>query len=238
MKLVIHIDGGARGNPGPAGAGVVIRTEGGEPILEAGYFLGRVTNNVAEYTALLKALEAAVTRGGTSLLIHSDSELLVRQINGEYRVKNPGLQPLFDEAMGRLRRLTSWKVQHVRREFNARADELANLAMDVGEDVIECEALARPAELKASRPVPSEGNEEAPTFLVRCTTPPANDVCPAPCAKGITYEFSKTTPAGLCLRAADEVIKRIVAMEGRPESIKAVCAKEGCGAKFTISIKA
>lgn len=137
MKLTIHIDGGARGNPGIAGAGIVLRGDGDQPIVEAGYYLGHQTNNVAEYTALLKALEASKRAGATHLLIHSDSELLVKQINGEYRVRNPGLKDLFDDAFARLRGFEKWEVRHVRREQNARADELANLAMDAMDDVVE-----------------------------------------------------------------------------------------------------
>lgn len=237
MKFVIHIDGGARGNPGPAGAGVVIRNDEGEPLLEAGYFVGRVTNNVAEYTALLKALEAAGNRGATSLLISSDSELLVRQINGEYRVKNPGLQPLFDDAMGRLRKFSSWKVQHVRREFNARADELANLAMDAGEDVIELEAFGSTPKSGSKAPVSTTSPGDVATYEVKCTVAPSGDKCPASCVKGSAYEISETTPAGLCIHAAEEVIGIILALEGLPGSTKASCAKDGCGAKFSISPK-
>jgi ribonuclease HI len=137
MKLVIHIDGGARGNPGMAGAGVTFANDRGESLLEAGYYLGHTTNNVAEYTALLKALEAALALGADDVLIHCDSELLVRQINGEYRVRNETLKTLFDQASVMLRRIRQWKVRHVRREGNARADELANLAMDQQEDVVE-----------------------------------------------------------------------------------------------------
>lgn len=137
MKLTIHIDGGSRGNPGPAGAGVSIHETGGRPVLEAGYFLGEMTNNMAEYSALLRALDVALAAGATDVNIFCDSELLVRQINGEYRVKNERLKDYFDQAVKKLRETKQWKVQHVRREGNARADELANLAMDAGEDVIE-----------------------------------------------------------------------------------------------------
>jgi ribonuclease HI len=137
MKLIANIDGGSRGNPGPAGAGISIREETGRAILEAGYFLGRMTNNMAEYTALLRALDACKARGAQEVQIYCDSELLVKQINGEYRVKNETLKDYFDQAMKMLRTIGAWKIQHVRREGNARADELANLAMDAGEDVVE-----------------------------------------------------------------------------------------------------
>lgn len=146
MKLIANIDGGSRGNPGPAGAGISVRDESGRPVLEAGYFLGRMTNNMAEYTALLRALETCKSRGATSLLVYCDSELLVKQINGEYRVRNETLKDYFDQAMAALRAIGDWKIQHVRREGNERADELANLAMDAGEDVIEVDRRGDPVQ--------------------------------------------------------------------------------------------
>ena len=146
MKLIANIDGGSRGNPGPAGAGISIRQETGRPLLEAGFFLGRMTNNMAEYTALLRALEACQHQGATSVHIYCDSELLVKQINGEYRVKNETLKDYFDQAMARLRAIGDWKIQHVRREGNARADELANLAMDAGEDIVEVDRRGDPVQ--------------------------------------------------------------------------------------------
>jgi ribonuclease HI len=128
--IVAYIDGGARGNPGPAGYGVRIEDERGTLIEELSKPIGIATNNVAEYNGLLAALRYAVDRGEKSLIIRSDSELLVKQMRGEYRVKNAGLQPLHQEArrlMGRLDRVT---FEHVRRALNAEADRLANLAMD------------------------------------------------------------------------------------------------------------
>jgi len=128
--IVAYIDGGARGNPGPAGYGVRIEDERGTLIEELSKPIGIATNNVAEYNGLLAALRYAVDRGEKSLIIRSDSELLVKQMRGEYRVKNAGLQPLHQEArrlMGQLDRVT---FEHVRRALNAEADRLANLAMD------------------------------------------------------------------------------------------------------------
>lgn len=133
---MIHIDGGARGNPGPAAAGVVIQDADTEKYLhEAGYWLGEATNNVAEYQGLLHALKAAAALNADALHIHSDSELMVKQINGEYRVKSPNLRSLFDEARRLLTSFDDWKMTHVRREKNKLADELANRAMDAGADV-------------------------------------------------------------------------------------------------------
>ena len=138
MQALIHIDGGARGNPGPAAAGVCITTpDGSEALHEAGYWLGELTNNEAEYQGLLHALKAAAELGFESIHIRSDSELMVKQINGEYKVKAANLQPLFTTARGRLERFPKWSIEHVRREKNKRADKLANMAMDARRDVIE-----------------------------------------------------------------------------------------------------
>ena len=126
---IIHIDGGSRGNPGPAAYAVVIE-QPGQPTHEAFEAIGTATNNVAEYTALLVALKESAKLGLRHLHIHSDSELLVKQMNGEYRVKNPDLQELFLEASVLRKQFDRVVLTHVRREFNKRADELCNLALD------------------------------------------------------------------------------------------------------------
>jgi len=125
-----YIDGGSRGNPGPAGYGVQIVDGDGQVLAELHQALGHATNNVAEYQGLLAALAWALDRGVKPLHIRSDSELLVRQLKGEYRVKNPGLQPLYQEARERVARIGKVTFEHVRRELNCEADRLANLAMD------------------------------------------------------------------------------------------------------------
>jgi probable phosphoglycerate mutase len=125
-----YIDGGSRGNPGPAGYGVQIVDDAGQVVAELHQALGRATNNVAEYRGLLAALAWALDHGVRSLHVRSDSELLVRQLKGEYRVKNPGLQPLYQEARERVARIGKVTFEHVRRELNREADRLANLAMD------------------------------------------------------------------------------------------------------------
>jgi len=128
-SAVANIDGGSRGNPGPAGYGVHIEQDDGT-IAELKESLGLATNNVAEYSALLAALRWAAAHGVRALHIRSDSELLVKQMKGEYRVKNPGLQPLYDEARALARQIGRVTFEHVRREFNKDADRLANEAMD------------------------------------------------------------------------------------------------------------
>ncbi|MEM6459048.1 MAG: ribonuclease HI family protein [Planctomycetota bacterium] len=136
MHCTIHIDGGARGNPGPAGVGVVIQDTSSDAYLhEAGYYLGEATNNVAEYRGLIKGLEVAAELGAKRILVVSDSELVVRQINLEYKVRNANLKPLFERATALLGRFGKWQVTHTRRENNRLADQLANRAMDAKQDV-------------------------------------------------------------------------------------------------------
>jgi len=131
--IVAYIDGGSRGNPGPAGYGVRIEDEQTVLVEELRGALGVATNNVAEYHGLLAALEWAAGRGVDALEVRSDSELLVKQMLGVYRVKNPGLQPLHQKARLLAARVGRVRFQHVRRELNKDADRLANLAMDEGQ---------------------------------------------------------------------------------------------------------
>lgn len=132
MAIVAYIDGGARGNPGPAGYGVRVEDEQGVLVYEFNGFLGTSTNNVAEYNGLLAALRYARDHGHRVVRIKSDSELLVKQMRGEYRVKNAGLLPLAQEARAIVQSLDRVVFEHVRREQNKEADRLANLAMDQG----------------------------------------------------------------------------------------------------------
>jgi ribonuclease HI len=132
---VLRTDGGARGNPGPAGAGFVIEDDSGVIVRSGGRFLGVATNNVAEYEALVWGLQTAVDHGVRQIEVRADSELVVRQVNGHYKVKNAGLVPLHRAACELLKRFTSARVVHVRREENVAADELANRAMDARETV-------------------------------------------------------------------------------------------------------
>lgn len=128
--ITAYIDGGSRGNPGPAGFGVQIVDGDGTVIAELCGSLPDTTNNVAEYHGLLAALSWAVDHGGGPLHVRSDSELLVKQLRGEYRVKHPGLQPLYRDARALIGRIGHVTFEHVRRELNKQADRLANLAMD------------------------------------------------------------------------------------------------------------
>jgi ribonuclease HI len=127
--LVIHIDGGSRGNPGEAGFGVHVQARDGSTTELYGY-LGRASNNVAEYQALIHALRHALARAARTVRIHSDSELVVRQMSGQYKVKHPDMIPLHREASALMRRLEHATLTHVRREQNREADRLANRALD------------------------------------------------------------------------------------------------------------
>ena len=128
--MVVHVDGGARGNPGPAAAAAVATTADGDELAESSAYLGETTNNVAEYRAVLLGLELARQLGAREVDVVNDSELVARQIGGEYKVKSAGLKPLFLETMRELRSFDRWSVRNVRREHNERADELVNEELD------------------------------------------------------------------------------------------------------------
>ncbi len=127
---IANIDGASRGNPGPASYAVVLRDASGKIVLELAKHIGRETNNVAEYYALLAALDYAATHDIPALRIRSDSELLVRQMQGRYKVKSPDLKPLHERAAKLARQIQYFVIEHVRRELNSDADALANLALD------------------------------------------------------------------------------------------------------------
>ena len=124
------MDGGARGNPGPAGVGAVVSAPDGAVLAEEGEYIGEATNNVAEYRAVLLGLRLARELGAREVEVVNDSELVARQISGAYKVKHAGLRPLFVETMAALREFDRWSVRNVRREANERADELVNEALD------------------------------------------------------------------------------------------------------------
>lgn len=130
MKLTVHVDGGARGNPGPAAIAAVVSDESGMVIHEAAETIGRATNNVAEYRALLLGIERAKELGATELELVGDSELIVKQVRGEYRVKDAGLRPLHSAAQKALGDFAEWRIRHVKRAENAEADALVNQVLD------------------------------------------------------------------------------------------------------------
>jgi ribonuclease HI len=144
LKAILHTDGGARGNPGPAGIGVVLKDASGKVIGEIAQGIGRATNNVAEYKALIAGLELALERGVTDIEIFCDSELVVSQIRGEWKIKNNALQRLAVDANRLMNKFASAAIAHVPREKNADADKLANQGMDEAEFDAELDAEAPP----------------------------------------------------------------------------------------------
>jgi ribonuclease HI len=135
--LTLQFDGGSRGNPGPAGIGVVVSAADGMPLVTLGRFIGRATNNVAEYRALITAMVEAKKLGAKKVLIRGDSELVIKQMKGEYRVKNPDMKLLYDQAQALIVQFDEAKIEHNLRHKNETADLLANLAMDRRADVTE-----------------------------------------------------------------------------------------------------
>ncbi len=130
MKLVAHVDGGSRGNPGPAAAGAVLSTPEGEVVDRVSEFIGLTTNNVAEYRALLLGVRRARELGATEVEVVNDSELIAKQVNGQYKVKHADMKPLHAESLAALSAFDRWTVRTVRREHNADADALVNEALD------------------------------------------------------------------------------------------------------------
>ena len=264
MGLIIHVDGGARGNPGPAGAGVVIRSDDGTLLFEAAYFLGKQTNNSAEYHALIRALQRAQCFGDQPICVYSDSELLVRQITGQYRVKSPRLRRFFEQAQALLLKVPCWNLRHVPREENRRADELANLAIDRRGDVIvhdvgagrtasatPSEPLAEPrtdpvtADARAAESAPAEAPagpaSTAHGVRVVVTRPPDPQECPAGGCAFNSFTVRSTLPAGLCVHAAHAILPTLLAMLNTdPQEFVALptmtvrCTRSGCSATFHV----
>jgi len=130
-KLYIYADGGSRGNPGPSGIGVVILDSNRKKIKESFKFIGETTNNIAEYSALVSGLEAAVALKATDIVIYLDSELLTKQLNGEYKVRDANMKILFNESLGLLKKFDSFEVKHIARAKNKEADKLVNKAINL-----------------------------------------------------------------------------------------------------------
>lgn len=170
--LVAHCDGGARGNPGPAGYGAVLQTESGEKLAELSEFLGFRTNNYAEYSGLLGVLAWALEHNYRRLRVISDSELMVKQIQGKYKVNSPDLKPLWTEARSRIAQLEEFQITHALRHKNKDADRLANHAMDRG---------------MGKSPAGNPGSTPAePKREPRATPYPQSPVSPPPMLRGFT----------------------------------------------------
>jgi ribonuclease HI len=161
-SLTLEFDGGSRGNPGPAGIGVVVRAADRTPLVTLGRFIGRATNNVAEYRALITAMQEAKKLGARKVLIRGDSELIVRQMTGVYKVKHPDMRVLYEEAQDLLQEFESAKFEHNLRDKNELADKLANLAMDRRADVTDAD------ESPVDAPAPAETRAGDSFACARC----------------------------------------------------------------------
>lgn len=227
MPWTAHIDGGSRGNPGPAAAGVVIRDDTDKTVVAAGFYLGRATNNQAEYQGLLHALKLLERAGARPIQIVSDSELMVRQINGQYKVRSPDLRLLYEEAMSLLSGM-QWQMRHTLREGNTDADGLANEAMDAAADVVRLDTrgLIDPVSHDA-RPV-----SKTPAVQATLSIPPAKDICPAAQQKGQSFRFTAATPPGLCIHLCAAAMPAVLQLlkKAEPSSQTVSCSKTGCGA--------
>jgi ribonuclease HI len=179
-EIVLYIDGGSRGNPGPAAYAVVVKDSAGNPVATFSKFLGQKTNNVAEYQGLLAALDYALGHHHAKARVFSDSELLVRQIQGSYKVKSPDLKPLHEQARSMIARLESFSIEHVPREQNREADRLVNRALDDAEvgsslkpaasstpTVLRATAIHRRGVLNLQQPLPLREGEEVDVEIRR-----------------------------------------------------------------------
>ena len=198
--VTAHCDGGARGNPGPSGYGAVLTGPSGEPLAELSEFLGIRTNNYAEYSGLLGVLSYALEHNHRRLRVVSDSELMVKQIQGKYRVNSPDLKPLWQEAKNRIAKLDAFEISHALRHKNKDADRLANQAMDRGMKRPHAPGEPAPAPLKAT-PYPTKSS-----------APPNPDAQPKPAAMlrgftrdGVVHILGGTTlPNGIFVKIIPE----------------------------------
>lgn len=239
----------------------MITTEEGQHLYEAAYFLGRQTNNAAEYLALIQALKQAERYESQSLCVYSDSELLVRQISGQYRVKSPKLAQLYQQVQLLLLKVSTWSIRHLPREENTRADELANLAMDQQRDIVVLDIGAAGSDQPDLEE--QSGSTDCSTPAVQPSSgqpatmpqPPANravrvvvarapntEVCPSGGGSPVDFTVESVLPADLCIHAAHAILPTLLAiLNTEPREFAAVptltvhCTRPGCGAVFHLS---
>ena len=166
--LTLEFDGGSRGNPGPAGIGVVVRAADNTPLVTLGRFIGTCTNNVAEYRALITAMQEAKKLGARKIVIRGDSELIIKQMKGEYRVKHPDMKVLYEEAQKLIRDFDSATITHNLRHKNELADKLANLAMDRRRDVTDVAGGDDASPLDEPAPVATKAGDVFACPKCRC----------------------------------------------------------------------
>ncbi len=203
-----HCDGGARGNPGPAGFGVYIQDEDGTVLAELSEFIGVKSNNVAEYSGLLASLDWALQNGHMKLRVVSDSELMVKQIKGQYKVASPDLRPLYEEAKRRIGRLEAFRIEHALRAKNKHADRLANLAMDRGMGrAPAANAAARAPESRAAiqrGAAPAQPREEAATPARAVPYPNAEKMLRGFVKGGVVHILGGDLPEGIFVKVIRE----------------------------------
>jgi len=237
MEANVYIDGGARGNPGPAGSGYLVKSPGGEVLASESHFIDHATNNQAEYIALIRALRGAADLGISELNIFSDSELLVRQIIGIYRVKNPALKELFEQAQRALLTFNRWQIRHIPREQNSEADDLVNSAIDEGlrQKTSRERDTARVSGQSEPQP-PASAAAATMKVLVEVMTEGDPEICSAGLRKGQCFVFSNVTPGGLCMRAMQDLLPAVAAMQGGQNDRQVVrCTEPGCRAVFQLT---
>lgn len=232
MEANLYIDGGARGNPGPAGCGFLVTSSQGELLTSGSHFMPRETNNVAEYVALVRGVQAAAKLGVSELNIFSDSELVVRQIIGVYRVKNAGLKQLFEQAQRGLLRFERWQITHIPREQNREADRLVNLAIDQG---------LRGEQTPATDSPPADTGDHACSSPMKVQVDVSTATNPGPCPaglqKGQRFVFTHVVPAGLCVAAMQSLIPAIMALQSGAGGTRVVkCPNAECDTVFTVSV--
>jgi uncharacterized repeat protein (TIGR04076 family) len=233
-KIQLFVDGGSRGNPGPAACAYVIKNADGEILKVEGIYLGDATNNVAEYKALLNGLDALSQMNIHELAILSDSELMVKQLIGEYHVRDKNLMELFEQVQRKLLGFDRWHIKHIRRELNRDADQVVNETLDrqTGPQKQETDQMAGTAT------EPSTCTSSA-KIMAEVVQPSNNAECPAPMQKGQCFVFSSCLPAGLCIHAAADLLPAVRAMQTNPSEktdspVTIQCKKSGCGAAFEL----
>lgn len=225
-KIDLYVDGGARGNPGPAAGAYVILNSDENIISSEGFFLGKTTNNVAEYSALLRGLAAVQDLKIKEINIFSDSELVVKQIIGKYRVKNSDLKEIYLQVQQALLSFDRWQIRHIPREMNKQADSLVNEVLD--------DKLNAPKQVNQSTEPASSTK-----VMLEVLNPPSEGTCASEMKRGMCFVFSEVVPPGLCICAANSVLPSVIAIRRSPsdyeDTLQIRCERPECGAIFKIS---
>lgn len=233
-ELELYIDGGARGNPGPAACAYLLLDQAGRLIKSEGIYLGESTNNIAEYNGLIRGLQAARELNAKELNIYSDSELLVKQIIGEYKVKNLKLQELMEKAQKLLLSFDRWQIKYIPREANKEADKLVNATLD---------------EYEKGYNQLSKVKEKSKAILVEVIEEPDPDICAAGIKENTCFVIHDTVPSGLCIYALQAILPEIARLQtehtqdnnintnsssGPNEAVVVKCSRSDCKARFRL----